>query len=183
MAQRVEWHGDEIERQLTEHLKRQVMKAAVIVRNAAVQNVGTGGASGLNVESTRLQNGIREGAGPGQELGAIGEGPIEARVGVQLGEVPYARIHELGGMTAPHVIEAKAGKALAFEWSGNPVTAQPTKKLRKFRAASLGPLKMILRRVMHPGSIIMARPYLRPALYENETKIKELLATPPKGWR
>ncbi|ROH88630.1 phage virion morphogenesis protein [Stagnimonas aquatica] len=49
----------------------------------------------------------------------------------------YARIHQEGGTTAPHVIEAKNGKGLAIPGFDHPV-----------------------KRVNHPGSEIPPRPYL-----------------------
>ncbi len=55
----------------------------------------------------------------------------------------YARIHELGGTTRPHVIRPRRAKALAFQMGGRQVFA---------------------RAVNHPGSRIPARPYLSPAL-------------------
>lgn len=49
--------------------------------------------------------------------------------------VPYARIHQLGGKTRPHVIKPKNKKALAF--GGR-----------------------VVKSVNHPGSNIPARPFL-----------------------
>ena len=64
--------------------------------------------------------------------------------------VRYAAIHEFGGRTRPHVIEAKAGGVLAFQSGGKTVFA---------------------RRVNHPGSKIPARPFMRPTLAEYRGKI------------
>lgn len=66
------------------------------------------------------------------------------------GDVRYARIHEYGGKTAPHVIRAKNGKALAFQMGGK----------QRFAAY-----------VNHPGSVIPARPYMRPSLAEMKPQI------------
>jgi phage virion morphogenesis protein len=52
----------------------------------------------------------------------------------------YARIHQMGGQTRPHLIKARNGKALAFAGAGGDA---------------------IMRKgVNHPGSKIPARPYL-----------------------
>lgn len=59
-------------------------------------------------------------------------GPDHAQVGTN---VVYARIHQLGGRTRPHVIVARRAKALAFGGI--------------FRKS-----------VNHPGSVIPARPFL-----------------------
>src|SRR5271170_7818927 len=53
--------------------------------------------------------------------------------------VPYARIQEFGGQTKPHIIEAKNGKALAFQWKGKEV---------------------FFRRINHPGSNIKGVHYM-----------------------
>lgn len=62
------------------------------------------------------------------------------------GDVKYARIHEYGGKTAPHIIEPKNAKALAF---GGGVYA----------------------RVNHPGSVMPERSFLRSALHDMSTEI------------
>lgn len=58
--------------------------------------------------------------------------PDRVMVGSNL---PYARIHQKGGKTSPHVIRPKRKKALAFKG-------------------------MVRKKVNHPGSDIPARPYL-----------------------
>jgi phage gpG-like protein len=58
--------------------------------------------------------------------------------------IPYAGIHEHGGVTRAHVIVPKKGDFLSWEDNGG---------VRRFA-----------RRVRHPGSRIPARPYLYPAL-------------------
>ena len=58
--------------------------------------------------------------------------------------VVYAAIHQLGGKTAPHKITARRGKALAIPGIG-------------FRHS-----------VMHPGSVIPARPFLGVGLKDVE---------------
>ncbi len=61
------------------------------------------------------------------------------------GDVKYAAIHEFGGQTAPHEIVANKAKALAFAMGGKTVFAK---------------------RVMHPGSKIPERSFLRSSLSE-----------------
>jgi len=56
--------------------------------------------------------------------------------------LPYAAIQEFGGQTKAHVIEAKNGKALAFQWHGKEV---------------------FFKRINHPGSNIKASGYMGKA--------------------
>jgi len=65
--------------------------------------------------------------------------------------VPYARIHEFGGQTKPHMIRPVKAKALHFMMGGEDVFAQS---------------------VMHPGSKIPARSYLRSSLTEMKAQIE-----------
>lgn len=66
--------------------------------------------------------------------------------------VPYARIHELGGKTRPHIIQAREKPYLVFYW----------KKKHTW---------MRIKKVNHPGSKIKKRPYLRPALEDTAPQI------------
>lgn len=66
------------------------------------------------------------------------------------GSVDYAGIHEYGGKTNPHVIEAKGGKALAFNWNGKAV---------------------FFRKVNHPGSNMPERSFMRSSLDDNRDYI------------
>jgi phage gpG-like protein len=68
--------------------------------------------------------------------------------------VIYARIHEFGGTTRPHVIEAKKGKALRFESNG---------------------MVYYRRRVNHPGSKMPERSFLRSSLEDMRTYIHQRL--------
>lgn len=68
------------------------------------------------------------------------------------GDVKYAAIHEFGGTTKAHVIEAVNGKALAFSMGGKQVFAK---------------------RVNHPGSKIPERSFLRSSLTEMRDEITE----------
>jgi HK97 gp10 family phage protein len=73
---------------------------------------------------------------------------IAATVGTN---VVYAGIHEYGGTTRAHVIEARQGKALAFQMGGQDV---------------------FFKRVNHPGSHMPERSFLRSSLEENAGSIK-----------
>lgn len=83
---------------------------------------------------------------------------ISAKVSTSA-DVPYAAIHEFGGVTRPHVIEPKKGMYLAFMAGG------------KMRFA---------RRVNHPGSKMPERSYLRSSLADYapmiEREIKQVVA-------
>ena len=67
------------------------------------------------------------------------------------GDVKYAAIHEFGGTTAPHVIEARNAKSLAFVTAGKTVFA---------------------RKVNHPGSVIPERSFMRSSLREMSPEIQ-----------
>lgn len=69
-------------------------------------------------------------------------------------KVRYGAIHEFGGKTSAHIIEPRRKKVLRFVQKG------------KVRFA---------KRVHHPGSVIPARPYMQPALKENEKKIVNII--------
>ena len=76
--------------------------------------------------------------------------------------VVYAAIHEFGGKTAPHLIEAKNAAALAF-------------------IAPWGPGKgpgglSFFKSVHHPGSQMPERSFLRSALQDMQGQIEETLA-------
>lgn len=66
------------------------------------------------------------------------------------GDVKYAAIHEFGGKTSPHVIEARNGKALAFQLTGK---------------------QAFFRKVNHPGSTIPERSFLRSSLADMKDEI------------
>lgn len=76
------------------------------------------------------------------------------------GDVKYAAIHEYGGRTPPHVIEAKSGAALAFTMGGKQV---------------------FFKKVNHPGSVMPERSFMRSSLSDmaNEitNSIKEVVIT------
>jgi len=66
------------------------------------------------------------------------------------GDVKYARIHEYGGTTPPHIIEPKKAAVLAFMGPGGMVFAK---------------------RVNHPGSKMPERSFLRSALHDMSVTI------------
>lgn len=82
------------------------------------------------------------------------ESLIKGTVGTNKRTVPYAAIHEFGGTTKPHVIEAKRAEVLRFQVGGETV----------FR-----------RKVNHPGSVMPERSYLRRALRELAPDIRTQL--------
>jgi phage gpG-like protein len=86
-------------------------------------------------------------------------------------DVEYARIHEYGGTTRPHLIAAKRAKTLAFVPGSFYGPVRRTSKGRFFKG-DFGPVYP--RFVKHPGSIIMARPYLRPALNDSLEDIRAI---------
>lgn len=99
---------------------------------------------------------------------SIHANPVEISAGamsVQVGtNVEYARIHELGGQTKPHLIKAR-GRSLRWVDSGGFTFSAKTGKVTD---------GFIYRKeVHHPGSKIPARPYLRPALEEKRQAIVE----------
>lgn len=67
------------------------------------------------------------------------------------GDVKYAGIHEYGGQTAPHIIEPKKARALAFMGKGGN--------------------QVFARRVNHPGSKMPERSFLRSSLHDMSTGI------------
>lgn len=73
-------------------------------------------------------------------------------VGKVTTNVEYARIHEFGGKTAPHVILPRRGRALAFPWKGKDV---------------------FFAKVNHPGSQMPERSFMRTALEEMRPEILE----------
>ena len=74
---------------------------------------------------------------------------LEARVGTN---VVYARIHEFGGTTSPHEIRPRHGKVLRFPVPGGFAFAKS---------------------IQHPGSVMPARPWLRPAYETSQDAIAD----------
>lgn len=69
--------------------------------------------------------------------------------------VEYARIQEFGGTTPPHEITPRVKKALAF-----PGPSGET---------------FVVKSAQHPGSVIPAQPYLRPAISQSRREVVTLI--------
>lgn len=99
---------------------------------------------------------------------SIHAGPVvmeDGAASISVGtNIEYARIHELGGTTKAHVIRAK-GRSLRWVDSGGfTFSAKTGKVVDGF---------VYRREVQHPGSVIPARPYLRPSMEEKEMSIRD----------
>jgi phage gpG-like protein len=105
------------------------------------------GPTTLGVVTNRLRSSIR--ASKAVNYGDV----IESGIG---SNVVYAGIHEFGGTTRPHVIEAKNGKALSFRLPSGATICR--------------------RRVNHPGSKIPARHYIENSIRERMPAISEALS-------
>lgn len=104
------------------------------------------------------------GGGPGRLTSRHGEAGLRGSIGWELRDeglrflgvlhagMVYAAIHEFGGVTRPHEIRPRRGRALRFAAGGRMVFA---------------------RLVRHPGSRVPARPYLRPALEFGADKLRD----------
>jgi len=97
----------------------------------------------LGVVTGLLRSSVKGGAQLGGGSGIFAIGVL--RAGYFGGEVKYAAIHEYGGKTSPHPIEAKNVPRLVFFWKKKGIW-------------------MRIRKVNHPGSNIPARPYLSTAM-------------------
>lgn len=127
-------------------LARQVARTAVQLQRYIVKehlNAPVGfSATMLHVQTGRLARSI-------QQRTTVGATAVEGRV-FSAGDVPYARIHEYGGVTSPHVIEPKNATVLSFMSGG---------------------VRVFAKKVNHPGSNIPERSYMRASLKENREKI------------
>lgn len=124
------------------NLKQQVFRALTLLEAEILQNLR--GRSGLKVRSGALLNSV----GGSKKVTEESDGTVTGQIGSQ--GVPYARIHEFGGTTRPHVIEPRNKKALRFMGRGGETFAKI---------------------VNHPGSRIPARPYIAPALAAKQDQI------------
>lgn len=88
--------------------------------------------------------------------------------------VEYAAIHEYGGKTSPHRIAAIRSKTLAFVPTSfiGPVrqTTRASINKKAYFKGDFGPVYP--RFVMHPGSVMPARPFMRPALQDSLADIR-----------
>jgi hypothetical protein len=66
----------------------------------------------------------------------------------------------MGGKIPAHIIRPRVKQALAFKWPNAPAGAKPGK----------GGL-FVFKSINHPGAIIPAQPYLRPALEQSKKDI------------
>jgi phage gpG-like protein len=85
----------------------------------------------------------------------------------------YAKIHEFGGRTQPHRIEARGSGNLAIAKTKLGASLLTMTKRGKVRKSSYNAGLLVFRRaVEHPGANMPARPYLRPALRESVPEIQ-----------
>lgn len=162
-------HIDELKTELPQAICEAVIESLWLVGNVAVTKFMLQGqpygafkgqyqniinAKRLTNRSYRLARSLVGKGQAGNAMNAEGRAVIESQnmditIGSLSTAVPYAKIHEEGGVTSPHIIRSKSGKMLRwYDKSGNPVFA---------------------RVVNHPGSNIPARPYLNPALNDPDT--------------
>lgn len=101
---------------------------------------------------------------------------VEAGTAAVGTNVEYAAIHEFGGRTKPHVIRARHAGALAFPKTalGSTLLVRNRKGQVRKSAYNRG-LIVLTQEVHHPGSVMPARPYLRPALRESVPDIREAI--------
>lgn len=126
-----------------------------VYRRAAINLTGTV----LNVQSGRLRQSLST---------SVASDGTSASIGTN---VEYAAIHEFGGRTPPHEIRPRSAKALRFVTPGFIGPMQLTKKGTLSRRASSG--VTFAKVVRHPGSVMPARPYLRPALQDSIPDIEK----------
>jgi phage gpG-like protein len=129
-------------------VRRAVEESAARVLSAAKAKVSD---EVLHVKTGRLRRSLH------YVLGGTDTAP-SAAIGTN---VEYAAIHEFGGQTKAHVIEALNAKVLSFRnASGDPVFAT---------------------RVNHPGSRMPQRSFLRSALAQEASGIKQRIAAAVGG--
>jgi hypothetical protein len=104
----------------------------------------------LGVVTGRLRAGVFSKASRGTP------GEIFATGVLGVSNIIYSWIHELGGTTRPHVIQAKSAPYLAFYWE----------KIGRW---------VRFKKVNHPGSKMPARPYLDYAIRMTKPKIESLI--------
>lgn len=117
-------------------------------------------------------SGKRLGVRTGSLRSSIHHEQLSPGVVVVGSDKPYARIHELGGMTRPHVIRPRTAGVLAFFVGAGAIAGAAgrgaaTGGLQRARLASgriaFGQMAFA-RFVNHPGSKIPARPARQPAI-------------------
>lgn len=123
-------------------LEEKVFEALSLLERSILDNIRV--KSGLKVRTGNLLNSVSA----TKKVTRDSKGNVVGEIGSQ--GVPYAAAHEFGAKTAPHVIKPRVKEALKFKGRGGDQFAKV---------------------VHHPGSNIPARPFLRPAITENEEKI------------
>jgi phage gpG-like protein len=146
-------------------------EGAKIIANAATDSFRTQGPVIGSHYNKKLKQEVTDYGDPGEPIpdkltsrsGILRESINAQRAGpgraVVASNVPYAAIHEFGGKTQPHIIKPKYKKWLS--WIGDDGE-------RVFKKI-----------VLHPGSNIPPRPYIRPAAAtkaeEVHNKMQEVL--------
>lgn len=142
-----------------EKLTAAVMSGALVLRNAAVDNIKEQGL----ILTRNLSRSIHS------EVVEQSPKHVEVDTGT---DVEYAAIHEFGG-----VIKAKSGKYLAIpvgSYKGSP-RGRDDLSPRKTSGGSFvlvdgsGAVQYVLKKSV----IVKARPYMRPAMDENEQEIQD----------
>lgn len=173
----IRWNDRELTPQIYAHLRANLERACIIVQRAARANTRTGGLSGLHRRSGQLVNSIR------YEIE-----DFEGRVGSNL---RYARIHEIGGKILP-----KNAGALAVPVHPDARNVTSPRSIPGLRfVARPGKAPLLVRDVVKgkgkkerafteimfvlmKSVTIPARPYLRPAVWNNAERIRRELARP-----
>jgi phage gpG-like protein len=116
----------------------------------------------LNVDTGRLRQSM-------QVFSRVKDGV--AGVGTNL---VYAKIHEFGGQTRPHLIKKRGFGFLAIPKASMGSSMLVRTKRGKVRKTAYNAGLLVFRReVEHPGATIPERPYLRPALRDSVPEIRE----------
>lgn len=113
----------------------------------------------LNVQTGRLRQSLQLFSRPDEGIAGVGT------------NVVYASIHEYGGRTRAHLIEPVNRLALRMVARNFVGPLRRTKKGKLFKRQSAGAF-IFRETVHHPGSVMPARPYLRPALRESVPEIQ-----------
>ena len=174
----IHFYDDNVKRQVLAHVGRNLNAAAIYVQTAARRNVRPGGPSGFKTSR-----------GSGGLLGSIGREvntrTLRASVGSNL---RYARIQELGGMITPkdakHLavpISDEAKKSRGPRFMSDLVYIPRTGKSALLARTGAG-AGLEVHWVLVDQVILPPRPYLRPALLGNRSRVTQILTRPmPKG--
>jgi phage gpG-like protein len=141
---------------INQAINKAMGKSLNLVYRRVMDNL-TGGV--LKVDTGRLRQSIQ--TAQTENTGTIGT------------NVEYAAIHEFGGVTKPHQIVAR-GRAMRFV---NPRFIGPVRMTRKGISKTARSGIIFAKSVNHPGSVMPARPFMRPALRDSMPEINELFRT------